>query len=165
MVVFHVVSSLVAALAGLLVILLEKGTPTHRRVGKVYASAMYALCGSSFFIFETSGTFSFFHVVSIQNIVLTSAGISVVVYRKRIRNWPVWHLRFMLYSYIALIATGTLQFLEYLPFQNKGLNVVTFCVIPAVTGFVLVQRSISRWTRRLRGPALAGSGSSFSRAV
>lgn len=152
----HVGASLVALVAGLLIIVLEKGTRIHRIIGKVYAGSIYVLCGVSFFIFEVTGTFSFFHVVSVQNILLVSAGLGAIAFRSRVPDWPIWHLRFMLYSYLALVGTGTLQFVEFLPFRAVALNVVVFIVVPLVVGFFWIERSIPRWSEAFVSAAPAG---------
>jgi uncharacterized membrane protein len=141
----HIVASLGAVVAGLCVVVLDKGTARHRLVGKVYAALTYTLCGASFFIFETSGTFSVFHMVAIQNAALVTAGLAAARLRNRLTGWVTWHLRFMMYSYLALVATGALQFLEYLPFRNPRLDVPIFVFAPMLAGWFAVEWRLPHW--------------------
>ncbi len=101
----------------------------------------------SWFIREINdGAFSIFHLISIQTLLFIAAGLAFLFLRRSIRHWYVWHLRFMLYSYVTLIVTGIAQAFEYLPFTNDVVTAVVFLQIPAVVGWFLIEfRGIPRW--------------------
>ncbi len=63
----HVVTAMVAAVAGLVILLAAKGTALHRLLGRVFVLAMAATALSSFLIHEIRlfGPFSMIHLLSI----------------------------------------------------------------------------------------------------
>jgi hypothetical protein len=101
----------------------------------------------SWFIREINdGAFSIFHLISIQTLLFIAVGLAFLFLGRPIRHWYVWHLRFMLYSYVTLIVTGIAQALEYLPFTSDVVNAVVFLQIPAVVGWFLIEfRGTPRW--------------------
>ena len=157
MIFFHTGAAILAILCGLLVLLLEKGTATHKMIGKIYATVILALCTFSVFIHEINGGFSIFHLISIQATVFVVAGLVPLFLRDRLEYWYVWHLRFMLYSYVTLVVTGVAQAFEYLPLESDLLNAVVFLQAPALIGWALIEfRGVPRWREQL-GPLPAGS--------
>lgn len=151
MILAHVVASVAAFCLGLLVIGLRKGTSAHQRAGYFYAGSIYLVSGSGFFIQEVTGSVSIFHWFSVQAILLVSAGLALPLWlRPRVRQWPVWHLRFLFYSYITLILTGMVQFFDHLPFANDAANAIVFLSLPAIAGVVATERlGVARWREML----------------
>src|SRR5262245_51185800 len=112
----HLVASVAAIIVGAMVLVRPKGTAVHRALGFVYVGATFAYCGSSFFMYPSTGRPTLFHLISIQNLVLVSCGVSMPRFlRPRFRGWYAWHLRLMSYSYIALVMTGFRFVLPYFP--------------------------------------------------
>ena len=149
MIVFHTGAAILAILCGLLVLCLEKGTATHKMVGKIYAAAILALCVFSVFIHEINGGFSIFHLISVQATFFVVAGLVPLFLRGKVAYWYVWHLRFMLYSYVTLVVTGIAQAFEYLPFESDALNAVVFLQVPGLVGWALIEwRGVPRWRKR-----------------
>ncbi|CAN5628743.1 hypothetical protein BH24ACT22_BH24ACT22_13860 [soil metagenome] len=146
MVIIHTGAAIFAILCGILVLILEKGTSTHKMIGKIYATAILTLCVFSIFIQEINGGFSIFHLISIQTTVFVIAGLCALLLRNKLEHWYVWHLRFMLYSYVTLVVTGIAQAFEYLPFESGLLNAVVFIQAPAFVGWALIEfRGVPRW--------------------
>ncbi len=146
MLLLHIAASLVAIISGLAVLRATKGTSRHRLLGFTYAGSTYSLCFASFFVHRISGHFSVFHLVSIQNLLLVSAGLAIPRYLKSsIFDWRLWHLRLMVYSYISLIGTGLLQFFNYLPLDETP-RFIFFFALPMVASWMYLQR----WSAPLR---------------
>lgn len=100
------IACVAAIIAGAIVIVLPKGALAHRGLGFLYAAATLAYRGSAFFIYS-AGKLTPFHLISIQNFMLVSCGVSLPrLVARRLRAWYVWHIRLMLYSYVALVVTG-----------------------------------------------------------
>ena len=141
----HVNACLLALVVGGILAFARKGTPRHRLLGYIYVAATCGYAASSFFMYESTGQFTFFHAISIQNVVLVVGGVTFSrLLRGRVRNWPVWHLRLMLYSYLSLVVTG-LRFT--LPYVLPGRRIWPFLV------FVVLPLCSWRWIERRVVPA------------
>jgi uncharacterized membrane protein len=156
-------ASIAAIVAGFGVLMAAKGPERHRALGTIYVTATYVLCGSSFFIFHTSGRPSVFHIVSVQNALLVTAGVALPrSLRPRVRTWYVWHLRCITYSYVALIVTGFDQFFAFLPF-TPAVRAVVFLVLPMLIGWTWIERrTVPAW-RRAFTPKPVGTAGSAAR--
>lgn len=149
----HLLACTAALVAGACAAVLPKGRPAHRRAGQLYVLSTVVYCLSSFFIYTSTGHLTFFHAVSVQNLALVSAGLAMPrVMKPRAPEWRVWHLRFMAYSYVALVVTG-LRFA--LPLVSGGgrsvVAILAFVVVP-VGAWLWVERAlVSKW-RPLRMP-------------
>lgn len=136
----HIGSSILAIISGAFVLLLQKGDRWHTILGRVYAASMITLAAVSFGIYEVTGSFYIFHAISIQSLFFTLAGLCLSRFlRTQISGWLIWHGRFMVYSYITLIVTGTAQFFDQLPFENTTVRAIVFLSIPAVIGWALYE--------------------------
>ncbi len=107
----HTTLGSIALTAGAAVVLLPKGTMTHRRVGRTYAIAMLALCVLAFTIRGSTpffGGFGAFHIMALVSLVTVGLGVRAVRMRSRSPDWRSTHLAWMLWSYVGLImATGS----------------------------------------------------------
>lgn len=140
LVTIHTVAAVVAIACGIFILVLQKGTHRHRMLGRIYVVSILVMVILSFFIRHIRiDQFSIFHLISIQVTSFVAVGLGALVLRSRIRTWYVWHARFMLYSYVTLIVTGTAQAFDYLPFGSDILNAVVFVQVPAVAGWVLIE--------------------------
>lgn len=137
----HLLACAAALVAGACAALLPKGRPAHRSAGQLYVVSTVVYCVSSFFIYTSTGQLTFFHAVSVQNLALVSAGMAMPrLMKQRAPDWRVWHLRFMAYSYVALVATG-LRFA--LPLVSGGGRSVV-----AILAFVVVPLGVWLWVER-----------------
>jgi len=145
----HLIACVAAIIVGAIVLVRPKGTAVHRALGFVYVGATFAYCGSSFFMYPSTGRLTPFHLISIQNLVLVSCGVSLPRYlRHRFANWYAWHLRLMLYSYIALVATGFRFVLPYFP-RNRVVPIFVFVVAPLASWIWIERRVLPHWHARL----------------
>jgi uncharacterized membrane protein len=142
----HIAASIAALISGFAVLRATKGTSRHRLLGFLYVGSMFTLCVASFFVHRTSGHFSIFHYVSIQNLLLITAGLAMPRYfKRRSFDWRLWHLRLMVYSYISLVGTGLLQFFNYLPLSETP-RFIIFIGMPLAASWVY----LARWSAPLR---------------
>lgn len=98
---FHFIMSLLALVAGTVVLLKAKGTLIHKRIGYVYVISMLLLNLSSFFIISFGG-FSIFHFFAIISL-LTIFGGMIPTIRKG-KKWFGYHFYFMSWSVVGLYA-------------------------------------------------------------
>lgn len=148
----HLGACIVALLAGAAVAVRPKGTRTHRALGLLYVGSTFLYCGASFFVFRLTGHFTVFHAIAIQNLLLVSGGIAFPwLLRTRMDDWYVWHLRFMLYSYVALVVTGFRFLLPYFPPGNRVVPTILFAAVPFCCWTWIERRVVPRWRARL-GP-------------
>jgi uncharacterized membrane protein len=100
----HTIASLIALVAGAVVLVRPKGTPVHRLRGRIYALALVATCLTSFAIYRR-GMFWFPHWFGVASLIVVSAGVALAHF-KRPRGWMHLHLTCMVASYYMLIGGG-----------------------------------------------------------
>ena len=145
----HLAACLFAIVVGGVVLLRPKGTARHRTLGFLYVGATFVYCGSSFFMYPSTGRLTAFHLISVQNLALVSGGVLVAGFgRRRIRTWYAWHLRLMLYSYVSLAVTGFRFALPYLP-RNRVLPILVFVGVPVSSWIWIERRVLPPWRARL----------------
>ena len=145
----HVAGTVAALLVGGLVAWLPKGTATHRALGWCYLLATVVYAVSALRIFPSTGHFTPFHAIAIQSIALVAMGAGTA--RARLSGftaWRVWHLRFMLYSFVALVVTGLRFGLPYLAPAGRAAPIVIFTVVPACCWWWIERRVVPRWRPR-----------------
>ncbi len=105
----HVVTAIVAAVAGLFILLAAKGTARHRLLGRVFVLAMVVTALSSFLIHEirSFGLFSAIHLLSIFVLVNLVQAIRAIQ-RGQVRA----HRLAMISTYIGgIVVAGGFTFL------------------------------------------------------
>lgn len=96
---FHTIVALLAMVFGTLVILNNKGTKTHKKMGYVYVLCMLFLNISSFFIVNFGG-FSLFHGLAVFSL-LTVLG-AIIPTLLRVKHWMYFHFYLMNWSVVGL---------------------------------------------------------------
>ena len=100
----HTAFSIVALVAGAIVLVRPKGTPVHKMRGRIYVLALIVTCLTSFAIYRL-GKFWFPHWTGVAALVLVAAGVAFAYY-KPLRGWMHLHLTCMIASYYILIGGG-----------------------------------------------------------
>ncbi len=100
----HLIFSLVAVLAGAVVLMLDKGTRWHRSWGHAYTWAMVGVVVTSFGMYNMTGRWGPFHVFAAVAGVTLLAGIGMVLLRRPRGGWLEGHATTMSWSYIGLMA-------------------------------------------------------------
>ena len=98
----HLVLALVALLLGLVMLLREKGTRSHRALGRVWVGAMLIVAITSFWIRDINdGGMSAIHLLSFWTLV--ALAIALWAIRTGRRNT---HRGFMIGTYLGLVGAG-----------------------------------------------------------
>jgi uncharacterized membrane protein len=101
----HLVASLLALAAGMLVLLRPKGTPIHKRRGRVYAVILLITSVTALGIYRR-GLFFFPHWLAIAALVITTAGVLSAHFKRPRRAWLHVHLTCLLTSLYVLVGGG-----------------------------------------------------------
>lgn len=138
----HLTTALLAIVIGLQIVLTQKGTPTHRWLGRLYVVMMFMVNVTAFLIYELFGTFGLFHWMALFS--LATVVIGYLPARSRKPGWRTQHAFFMAGSYVGLIAAFAAETLTRwvpLPFF-AGVGMVSFSII--LTGVWMMRRFIPR---------------------
>lgn len=100
MIALHLSAAVASLLLGLGVLLLRKGTPTHKALGRAWVGVMLVTAFSSFWI-TRNGEWSWIHALSVWT--LLSMGLAVYFIR---RGQVRAHRGFMIGTYLGLAGAG-----------------------------------------------------------
>jgi uncharacterized membrane protein len=101
----HLAASLIALAAGFLVLLRPKGTPVHRRRGRVYALTLAFTSVTALGIYRR-GVFFFPHWLVIAALIVVTVGILAAHFKVPGRAWLHVHLTCLLTSLYLLVGGG-----------------------------------------------------------
>jgi uncharacterized membrane protein len=101
----HLVASFVTVAAGFLVLLRPKGTPVHRRRGRVYALALLVTSVTALGI-HRRGIFFFPHWLAIAALIVTTVGVLAAHFKVPRRAWLHVHLTCLLTTLYLLVGGG-----------------------------------------------------------
>jgi len=101
----HLVASLAALAVGILVLLRPKGTPVHRRRGRVYALALLVTSVTALGIYRR-GIFFFPHWLAIAALIVTTVGVLAAHFKVPRRASLHVHLTCLLTSLYLLVGGG-----------------------------------------------------------
>ena len=167
----HLGASLLALAAGTLVLARPKGTPVHKRRGRIYVLSLLVTNVTALGIYRR-GVFFFPHWLAIAALVLMTAGVLAAHFKRPRRGWLHWHLTCQLGSLCILVGGGVNEvFLridalhQLAPTLNSpavGLTHLTvqilFLTLIGYFNAVLLRRS--RTKRVATGESLAAAGES-----
>ena len=100
----HVIVSVLALIFGTWILVTQKGTAIHRKIGYVYTVNMLLVNITALMIYRLTGSFTLFHIFAAYGLVTVSIGIAVAILRKPEKNWLTYHFYFMYWSVIGLYA-------------------------------------------------------------
>ncbi len=143
----HLIASIIALIAGTWVILTQKGTAIHRKIGYVYALSMTVLIITAFMIYRLFGGFGIFHIAAIISTIALLGGMVPAILRKPEMKWLGLHYNFMYWSVMGLYAAFMAEILTRAPFV-KGFTAVglaTLGVMGLANVFYLVYKK--RWQK------------------
>lgn len=141
-------------IAGLMLVLLTKDTRLHRRIGYAYVASMVVNL-SSLFVFSLTGRFSPFHIAALFGLATVIAGFVPVFLRKPVGGWLDLHLKFMIWSYIGLLAAAASEAAVRIPESRFWWAVIINSAVIIVAGAFLLTRHrptlLARYGRFQRG--------------
>ena len=126
----HVLAAVSALLVGAAVLLLPKGTHTHRVIGTVYVLAL-ALVNVAALSLHRENAFGVFHALAVVSLVTIAVGLSPLLRGKRSPMVIATHAYCMTWSYAGLVAAGCGQLAVAV-----GRDVAAW-VVPVAIGTVL----------------------------
>jgi uncharacterized membrane protein len=100
----HLVSGIMALIFGGAILITEKGTSIHRKVGYLYVFSMAVLIISSFFIYRLFGKFGLFHFLSLVSTFSLLAGMIPMFKKVRTPKDYETHFKRMYWSVTGLYA-------------------------------------------------------------
>ena len=145
----HVLAAFSALGTGAAVLLLPKGTHTHRVIGTVYVLAL-VLVNVAALSLHRENTFGVFHVLAVVSLVTIAVGLSPLLFGKRSPMVIAIHAYCMTWSYAGLVAAGCGQ-LAVVVGQDVGAWVVPVAIatVLPVSGVVIFARVPSILDRML----------------
>jgi uncharacterized membrane protein len=100
----HTLFSFAALAVGGTQLLLPKGTPRHRRLGRAYVAAMAGVLITGMFIYNLTGTFGPFHAATIATAGMVAAAVFAAARKRPAEGWLERHYFFITFSYLGLVA-------------------------------------------------------------
>ncbi len=143
----HFSSAVLSLLFGTLILVLPKGTQTHRLFGAIYVVCMFVLNGTAFGLYNLFGRFGAFHVAAVISLVTVLAGLIPVLRKKPDPTWIVNHLSWMYWSVIGLYAAFVAEMLTRIPGSSFFGTVALASGATIVVGGFFYSRLIKKWAR------------------
>ena len=144
-------------MCGTLVLALEKGTVTHKRVGYVYATSMVVVLVTSFMMYHLFGGWGVFHWTALLGTLTLLAGMVPILTRRPSKSYVALHFSFMYWSVIGLYAALVAEIFARIPrvvFEDGAPNSL-FYVMIASSGVLTLGlgtygyvRNLKRWEAR-----------------
>jgi uncharacterized membrane protein len=116
----HTVFACLALCTGTLVLILGKGTATHRKLGYAYVCLMLLMNLSAFGIYRLSNGPGIFHFLALVSLFTIAGGLYCVWQRHTLRNWQMRHARFMAWSMVGLYAALVSEIATRLPLTRAS---------------------------------------------
>ena len=126
----HVVAALSALFAGIAVLVLPKGTHTHRAIGTAYVLALVLLNVAALSL-HREHLFGVFHALAVASLVTLTVGLSPLLLGKRSARVIATHAFCMTWSYAGVVAAGCGQLAVAVGDELEA------WVVPVVIGAVL----------------------------
>ena len=136
----HLAAAISALLVGSVVLLLPKGTATHRAIATVYVLALL-LVNIAAFLLHRENAFGVFHALAVASLLTIAVGLSPLILGKRSPQVIAIHAYCMTWSYAGLVAAGCGQ-LAVTVGQDVGA-----WVVPVVIGTVLSLSAVAIFAR------------------
>ncbi len=151
----HVLAAFSGLVVGAAVLLLPKGTHTHRVIGTVYVIVLVVVNVAALSL-HRENTFGVFHALAVASLGTIAVGLSPLLLGKRSEVVVVTHAYCMTWSYAGLVAAGCGQLAAAVG-QDAGSWVVplTIGTVLCLSGVVIFGRVPSTLDRML---AERGSG-------
>lgn len=112
---FHLVSALIAMVAGAYVLFKPKGTTRHKQIGYIYVTSMILVCGSALGIYNLTGKFGVFHILAFVGFATLIAGMIPILLKNIKTEHRIFHLWFMYYSVLGLYSAFASELIVRVP--------------------------------------------------
>ena len=143
----HLVLALIALVTGAWVLLTEKGTSKHKKVGYVYVISMVLMNISAIPLTSLFGGIGPFHIFILMSLPTTLAALYFPLFARHRCDWLQYHFEFMCWSYLGLFAAFLAEIVVRIPIilaieTSLGLVVSVFALsgLTMWFGSVLIKR-------------------------
>ncbi len=145
----HVLAAFSALVVGAAVLLLPKGTNSHRVIGIVYVLVLVVVNVAALSL-HRENTFGVFHILAVVSLITIAVGLSPLLLGRRSEVIIVTHAYCMTWSYAGLVAAGLGQLAAAVG-QDVGAWVVPVVIGTAlsISGVVIFGRVPSTLDRML----------------
>jgi len=110
----HTLAAVIALITGTIILLNNKGTRLHKRVGRIYGVSMLIVCITSFLIYRVHGSFGVLHFFAVLSTITLILGM-LPLYRKSSKNPIAKHLAWMYWSVVGLYCAFAAEVFTRLP--------------------------------------------------
>ncbi len=155
----HFVVSILALIFGTWVLVVRKGTETHRKVGYLYAISMVLVIATALMIYRLFGTFGVFHFAAIVSGITLAGGMIPIFLRRPKNSWLSLHFSFMYWSVFGLYAAFVAETAVRLPvgkiFDSPKMFFITVGIATFATmlvGQIVFFKNKKRWQEILGVP-------------
>lgn len=134
----HFAAAILAMVTGMYILLAQKGTKIHKRIGYFYVVSMLVLNATAFMIYRLYGKFGIFHGFAIWSLLTLLAGMYPIL-RRTVKNYVMLHFRFMYWSVIGLYCAFVAETLVRLPkimFTSGGQPMLIFYKLVGIGTFM-----------------------------
>ena len=111
----HFIASLFALLLGTFILILQKGTSTHKIIGKLYVLTMLVLLITAFMTYRLFGKWGIFHWMAVISTVTLLCGIIPISIKRPVNNYVLLHFSFMYWSIIGVYGAFVSETLVRIP--------------------------------------------------
>ena len=132
----HTISSFLALIFGTSVLIMKKGTTTHKKAGYAYVVSMVILIITAFMIYRLFKGWGLFHYATIVSLLTLMGGMISIWTKKPVNNWKSLHLSFMYWSVMGLYAAFIAEILTRIP-QYIGEGIVSATSFYSMTGIAI----------------------------
>ena len=137
----HLVAAVSALLVGSVVLVLPKGTPTHRTIATVYVVALVPVDVAALSL-HREDAFGVFHALAVVSLGTLGVGLTPLLLGKRSATAIATHAYCMTWSYAGLVAAGCGQLAV-----TVGGQEFEPWVVPVVIGAVLAISAVGIFGR------------------
>ncbi|MBC8112327.1 MAG: DUF2306 domain-containing protein [Verrucomicrobia bacterium] len=144
----HLISGVIALIFGGLVLLLKKGTKTHKKAGYVYALSMAVLIISSFGVYRLFGKLGVFHALSLVSTFSLLAGMLPMLKKNRTPKDYETHFNRMYWSVVGLFAAFAAESFVRIPKFGTFWEIVAWSfVIIFIACFIIFIKIRPVWSK------------------
>jgi uncharacterized membrane protein len=143
----HAGIGLAAVVVGTVMVLMDKGTPAHRNVGRLFAFLLLSVNLTSFLLYDLLGRWGPFHSLAVVNLITLACGM-VVAWLQRPAGWLGLHGRFMSWAYAGLLAAFVSEVAVRVPGIGFMPGVVGGSLLVVTVAAVLIHMQVPRIVAR-----------------
>lgn len=153
----HLITAVISLITGTMILLMRKGTSSHKKIGYVYVASMTVLLITAFMIYRLWGGWGLFHYAALISSVTLLGGFVPILFRYPRKSYIAFHFSFMYWSVMGLYGAFFAEIMTRLPnllYGDTGLSIMFFNFLGITVGLVMTIGGIyfyknkNRWERQ-----------------